>query len=73
MISKSQHSRIDKNSRLGELRKLCSSLQDAIAARDSELMANLYDELSLVYTEVFAAEDYSFGFLKEYCLATATI
>lgn len=70
MISKSQHSRIDKDLRLGELRKLCSSLQDAIAARDSELMANLYDELSLVYTEVFAAEDYSFGFLKEYCLAT---
>lgn len=50
-----------------ELRSLCTALQDAIAARDAELMARLYDELSQVYMKVFAAEDYSFEFVKEYC------
>ena len=55
------------NSRFLELRRLCVALQDAIAAKEAELMARLYDELSHVYMEVFAAKDYSFEFLKEYC------
>ena len=57
-------------SQILELRRLCVALKDAIAAKDAELMARLYDELSQVYMEVFAAKDYSFEFLKEYCLST---
>lgn len=48
-----------------ELRRLCVALQDAIAAKDAEWMARLYDELSQVYMDIFAAKDYSFEFLKE--------
>ena len=59
-----------KTSRFDKLRRLCKELQDAIVAKDAELMARLYDELSEVYMKVFAAEDYSFECLKEYCLST---
>ena len=61
---------IMKTSRFDKLRRLCKELQDAIVAKDAELMARLYDELSEVYMKVFAAEDYSFECLKEYCLST---
>lgn len=57
-------------SRFNNLRRLCKDLRDAIAAKEAELMARLYDELSEVYMKVFAAEDYSFECLKEYCLST---
>ena len=59
-----------KTSQFDKLRRLCKELQDAIVAKDAELMARLYDELSEVYMKVFAAEDYRFECLKEYCLST---
>lgn len=52
------------------LRCLCKELQDAIAAKDAEMIARFYDELSEEYMKVFAAEDYSFECLKKYCLST---
>ena len=57
-------------SRFDKLRCLGKELQSAIDAKDAELMARLYDDLSEVYMDVFAAEDYSFECLREYCLAT---
>lgn len=54
-------------SRFDKLRCLGKELQSAIDAKDAELMARLYDDLSEVYMDVFAAEDYSFECLREYC------
>lgn len=57
-------------SRFDKLRFLGKELQFAIDAKDAELMARLYDDLLDVYMDVFAAEDYSFECLREYCLDT---
>lgn len=59
-----------KTSRFDNLRRLYKELKDAIVTKDAELMARLYDELSEAYINVFAAEDYSFECLNEYCLST---
>ena len=57
-------------SRFDKLRCLGKELQSAIDTKDAELMARLYDDLSEVYMDVFAAEDYSFECLREYCKST---
>ena len=57
-------------SRFDKLRCLGKELLSAIDAKDAELMARLYDDLSEVYMDVFAAEDYSFECLREYCKST---
>lgn len=57
-------------SRFDKLRCVGKELQSAIDAKDAELMARLYDDLSEVYMDVFAAEDYSFECLREYCKST---